>query len=427
MDEWTTHVIGSGAEILRVPGFQVKVTRGPDKGLILVASSTEVSVGTQEGCDLKLTDTTVSRNHLAIEVRPNGFRLRDLGSTNGTFVSSVRIADGVVPIDTEIVVGESALRLSPRREAMELSLHPGDRFGALIGRSMPMRQFFARLERAASSDGTVLLHGETGTGKDLAAEAIHLASRRASAPFVVVDCASIPSALMESELFGHQRGAFTGAVSARVGAFESADRGTLFLDEIGELPLDLQPKLLRVLEKRTVKPVGGDRSRTVDIRVIAATHRDLRREVNRGTFREDLFFRLSVIPIDVPPLRERGSDRLLLAEAFLRDLAPVGTAMPEMLRERLERHHWPGNVRELRNAVEQVAALGELVSAPSTASSEAALLPFKEAKRRVIEQFERPYLERLLREADGNASAAARTAGLDRVHLLKLLRQHGLR
>jgi DNA-binding NtrC family response regulator len=311
-------------------------------------------------------------------------------------------------------------------DGVDVPLHPGDRFGPLLGRSNVMRQTFARLKRAAQSDGTILIQGETGTGKDLAAEAVHLSSTRASGPFVVVDCSAIPAALLESELFGHEKGAFTGAVQKRIGAFESAHKGTLFLDEIGELPLELQSKFLRALEKRVVKPVGSNTGREIDIRVIAATNRDLRAEVNRSTFREDLFFRLSVIPVRMPALRERGEDIALLAEHFFCALVPPGTKMPIALRERLMSYDWPGNVRELRNAVEQAAALGEIDGEPASADA-GGIAPFKEAKRRAIERFERPYLESLIAGADGNVSAAARTAGLDRVHLLKLLRQYGLR
>jgi transcriptional regulator with GAF, ATPase, and Fis domain len=427
MDGWKTQVLGS-EETLRIPGFQLKVVRGPDKGTTFAATAAEVNVGSAERNELRLSDPAVSRSHFSIEARPDGFRLRDLGSTNGTFVGGVRIADAVVPSGVEIEVGESRLRLIEKGDEVELVLHKGDRFGSLIGRSTIMRQLFARLDRAARSEGTILILGETGTGKDLAAEAIHLASPRSAGPFVVVDCGAIPATLMESELFGHERGAFTGAVGRRMGAFESANGGTLFLDEIGELPLELQPKLLRVLEKKTVKPVGSEAQKPVDIRVIAATHRDLRREVNRGTFREDLFFRLSVIPVRMPPLRERESDALLLAEAFFRERTPEGTPLPVELKQRIAQYEWPGNVSELRNAVEQVAALGEFAAETSSeAPSDGAITPFKEAKKLVIEHFEKPYLEKLLQHTSNNVIAAARVAGLDRVHLLKLLRQYGLR
>jgi transcriptional regulator with GAF, ATPase, and Fis domain len=240
---------------------------------------------------------------------------------------------------------------------------------------------------------------------------------------------------MESELFGHERGAFTGAVEKRVGAFESAHHGTVFIDEIGELPLALQPKLLRVLERRVVKPVGGNTARAVDVRVVAATNRDLRAEVNRGTFREDLFFRLSVISVRMPPLRERPEDIALLAETFLREVAPGQRELPASLRGRLAAYRWPGNVRELRNAVERAVTLGDawtLQDSQPPMRGEAPVevdlrIPFKEAKQRWIDRFEHPYLDELLKANNGNVSAAARQAGLDRVHLLKLLRRFGLK
>jgi len=434
---WTTHILATGEERLRVPGFRLTVTRGADKGAELRAVRAEVSVGTLETNDLRLCDPTVSRNHLQLEARPEGFRLRDLGSTNGTFVAGVRVIEGFIEPGVEIELGETTLRLHALGDPLDVPLYRGDRFGPLLGGSVAMRQVFALLDRAAQTATTVLLLGETGTGKDLAAEALHQASPRASGPFVVVDCGAIPEALIESELLGHERGAFTGAVERRTGAFEAAHHGTLFLDEVGELPRALQPKLLRVLERRIVKPIGSNAAREVDVRVVAATNRDLRAEVNRGSFREDLFFRLSVITVRMPPLRERREDITLLAQAFLRAVAPQATELPAALVERLGAYGWPGNVRELRNAVERAVAMGErwaFGDAPAgTASAGGTLpeadpaLPFKQAKQRLIERFERPYLEQLLAQSGGNVSAAARQAGLDRVHLLKLLRRHGLR
>ena len=435
-DSWTTHILGSGESRLQVPGYRVTVQRGPDKGREARAQRADLIVGTSESCDLRLTDTTVSRSHCSIEARPEGFLLRDLGSTNGIRIGGVRIVEGFIEGGAEIEVGETRLRVLPIAQALEIPLYPGDRFGPMLGGSTGMRQLFALLARAAKSDATVLVLGETGTGKDLAAEAIHLASDRAAGPFVVIDCSAIPENLIESELFGHERGAFTGAVERRVGAFESAHGGTVFLDEIGELPRAMQPKLLRVLERRMVKPVGANQALKIDVRVVAATNRDLRAEVNHGSFREDLFFRLSVIIARMPPLRERGDDVSLLAEAFWREVGGDRPELPADLRQRLRAHAWPGNVRELRNAVERAAALGaewtftearDGLVEPSEALEIDPSVPFKEAKRRVIERFERPYLEKLLAMTNGNVSAAARQAGLDRVHLLKLLRSHGLR
>jgi transcriptional regulator with GAF, ATPase, and Fis domain len=434
-DSWTTHMLPTGEERLRVAGFRLTVTRGPDKGLEHRAARAEVTVGTLATSDLHLTDQTVSRSHFSLEACPEGFRLRDLGSTNGTLVNGVRILEGFIEPGAEVEVGATRLRFQSVSDPLELPLYSGHRFGALLGRSPVMRQVFALLSRAAPSESTVLILGETGTGKDLAAEAIHQASPRASGPFVVLDCSAIPGSLIESELFGHVRGAFTGAVERRIGAFESAHHGTVFLDEIGELPLDLQPKLLRALERRQVKPLGAQEVREVDVRVIAATNRDLRAEVNRGNFREDLFFRLSVITARMPPLRDRGEDIELLAETFLREIAPESTSLPPWLKARLSAYRWPGNVRELRNAVERAVTLGAewtFADAQGPGGGEHnlvvdATIPFKDAKQRLIEQFERPYLEKLLVLTSGNVSAAARQAGIDRVHLLKLLRRYGLK
>jgi len=435
-DNWTTTVLAAGDERLRIPGFRLSVVRGPNKGLEHRASRAEIIVGTQAASDLVLTDQTVSRSHLSLEAVPDGFRLRDLGSTNGTFVAGVRVVEAYVKPGAEIEVGETRLRFQTLSDPLEIPLYHGDRFGPMLGHSTPMRQLFALLERAAKSDATVLVLGETGTGKDLAAEAVHQASPRANGPFVVLDCSAIPESLIESELFGHEKGAFTGANDKRVGVFESADGGTVFLDEIGELPLQLQPKLLRVLERRVVRPVGSNVQREVDVRVIAATNRDLRAEVNRGQFREDLFFRLSVITARIPALRERAEDLPLLARFFLGQVAPGEKELPEGLEQRLAAHRWPGNVRELRNTVERAVALGgawAFSDGPREAVGNEqplevdATIPFKEAKQRLIERFERPYLDQLLKLNAGNVSAASRQAGIDRVHLLKLLRRYSLR
>jgi transcriptional regulator with GAF, ATPase, and Fis domain len=314
-----------------------------------------------------------------------------------------------------------------------------------------MREIFALLEKVAPTEATVLIQGETGTGKDLVATAIHEVSRRAKGPFVVVDCAAMPPNLMEDELFGHERGAYTGAVSARPGAFELAHGGTLFLDEIGELPLALQPKLLRVLENRTVRRLGGSDSVAVDVRLIAATNRELQREVNRNTFREDLFFRLNVIRIDLPPLRERPEDIGLLARSYVRRLlnrlpdASVDDYLPLAARETLKTYPWPGNVRELQNHIQRVVTLSDPELRPGTGAGPGGVprpmgpetgteaepgprldLPFRAAKEKCVDRFERSYLKALLSEAQGNISEASRRGQMDRAHLYKLLRKHGL-
>jgi DNA-binding NtrC family response regulator len=317
-------------------------------------------------------------------------------------------------------------------------------FGGLVGCSLAMRQVFGVLEKVAPTNATLLLTGETGTGKGATARAIHSQSSRASAPFVVVDCGAISPTLIESELFGHERGAFTGATDARAGACEEADGGTLFLDEVDDLPLELQPKLLRVLEEREVKRLGAVRPVRLDLRVIAATKVDLRQAVKDGTFREDLYFRLSVVQVELPPLRERREDISLLCQVFL-DPEEAGTVWDQLspaLRDQLESYHWPGNVRELRNVLERiryVGVTGQLGFAPlppepepqEASSSDQGLpvdfeRPFREVKSELIDAFEREYLERLLERDGGNIAAAARSAGLNRKYFYDLLRKHGL-
>src|SRR5690606_605527 len=329
--------------------------------------STWIRVGAQEGCDLVLSDRLVSGHHFEILLDEAGYRLRDLESTNGTFIAGHRVRDVYLNPGTVIYVGESRLRFDPLDESVTVELSEGDRFGDMVGTSVAMRALFARLERIAPSEASVLITGETGTGKELVAEAIHQHSPRASGPFVVVDCGSIPDKLIASELFGHERGSFTGAVSTYAGAFERANGGTVFLDEIGELPLELQPNLLGVLERRQVRRLGSSRGVPLDIRVVAATNRDLAAELNRGTFRSDLYYRPAVVQVRVPSLRERPEDIPVLARHFLELLGGSGRAPARLARETLEslRHHpFPGNVRELRNLIERSVVLAESGMSP---------------------------------------------------------------
>jgi two-component system response regulator GlrR len=409
-------------------GFRVAVVDGPDQGATARRAAATMTIGGDPTCDLALGCRAISRFHCEIELGDGGATIRDLGSTNGTRVDGVRVIAAYLRRGAEVEIGRDRLRFDLADEPIGIDLFPGDRFRRLVGRSLPMRAAFAVMARAAASDATVLLGGETGTGKDGAAEAIHAASARAERPFVAVDCASLPAGLAESELFGHRAGAFTGADRDRAGAFEAAASGTIFLDEIGELPAAIQPKLLRVLERREVVRLGETRPRPVDVRVIAATHRDLRREVNLGRFRADLYFRLAVMPIQLPPLRERLDDLPLVVEALIAELVP-GEAARERLRRRvgvaaLARMDWPGNVRELRNHVERClvmdhgAALGgELPGAD---------LPFAVARDAWQRWFERRYLVELLERHGGNVAAAARQAGMHRTHLYRLLQRVGL-
>ncbi len=429
----TVRVGGAPAESR--PGLVLTVVAGPSSGHVHRATQPEVTLGSIAGNALVLNDTTVSRNHAVIETTSRGFRVRDLGSTNGTKIEGLRVLDAFVPSGTVLELGKSRVRLTDPGEALAVPLFEGGRLGPLLGESVAMRRVFWLISQVARTDVSVLLQGETGTGKDLVAETLHQASSRAAKPFVVVDCGAVSESLIESELFGHERGAFTGATGRRVGAIEAADGGTVFFDEIGELPLALQPKLLRVLERKAVRSVGANETKAFDVRFIAATHRDLRAEVNRGTFREDLFFRLSVAPIRLPALRDRREDLPMLAKHFWGRAGGKGP-LPADLERALSASDWPGNLRELRNVVERFVAFGGDLLEPSAAAT-APSAPtdagpptadtFKVAKAKVVEQFERHYLQALMTECQNNASEAARRADVDRVHLLKLLRRYGLR
>jgi transcriptional regulator with GAF, ATPase, and Fis domain len=422
---------------LRLEGFSITVIEGPNAGASVRARTSEVSVGTAPANDLVLTDPTVSRHHFSVTATPDGLHLRDLGSSNGTLVGSVRIQSGFIDGEVRVRVGRTTLRIDLSDDDICEVLSPEDRFGTLIGSSSAMRRIFAALPRLAQSDSTVLLEGETGTGKGVLAAAIHEASARAAKPFVVLDCAAIAPTLIESELFGHVKGSFTGAASDRAGAFELANGGTIFIDEIGELPLDMQPKLLRVLEERTVKRVGGNQRIKIDARVIAATNRDLRMEVNRNAFRADLFYRLNVVRIHIPPLRERTGDIERLARHFHAELVP-NKSMSEELLEYLRRQPWPGNVRELRAAVERailfedpaLLALDQPTASEAQAQVDDAFDPrlsFRMAKQRAADRWEKEYMRGLMVAAKDNLSEAARIAKMDRSHLRTLLRKYGLR
>ena len=316
-----------------------------------------------------------------------------------------------------------------------------ERFGRMVGQSVPMRAVFETLARAAPSDATIMLEGETGTGKEITAEAIHRGSRRRDKPFLVVDCGAIPPQLLESELFGHERGSFTGAVSSRQGVFEAAAGGTVFLDEIGELSIDLQPKLLRVLERREVRRIGTNQHVPVNVRLIAATNRGLREQVAARKFRSDLYYRLAVVELRLPPLRERLSDLPLLVDHIARTLGPLDADVMRIIQSgeflaKLARHDWPGNIRELRNHLERCVALTDF-SAPHPSGSASAMptpesaagigRPLREAREEWVNTFEKRYLEELLRVNDNRVSVAARSAGVDRIYFYRLLWKHGLR
>ncbi len=460
---WVTYVGGRAAGV-RVRRCRIEVLAGPDKGLVRDIEVPVIRIGARRGADVQLSDSKVSGLHCDIRLDERGYRLCDLDSTNGTFVGGYRVNDIYINPGTHISVGTSKVRFEPLDESVEVALSPDQSFGGMVGGSVKMRELFARLEKLAQSDATVLISGETGVGKELVADALHEYSVRSAGPFVVLDCGSIPQNLIESELFGHERGAFTGATNAYAGAFERADGGTVFLDEIGELPLEMQPKLLRVLERHEVRRIGGSKIISVDMRVLAASNRDLGVEVNRGRFREDLYYRLAVARVHVPPLRERRDDIPPLIEHLL--ATTPGGASAELSPETIElmmKHDWPGNIRELRNVIERAVLLSEaptseaalsrnyipgVVDGPKTdkgatpAAEDVARaepgsgsvvsmavdigVPFKIAKRDLVTQFERSYISQLLAEYDGNISAAARAAGIDRMSIHKMLNRLGL-
>jgi transcriptional regulator with GAF, ATPase, and Fis domain len=474
----TTMFEGAWATVQRLRKGKLVVVAGADQGKELEIAKPRVTGGRSIISDLVLADKAVSGTHFEIAARDDGYRLRDLNSRNGVYVGDLRIREVFLRPGTVFKMGHTSIQFQPLQDVVEIELSKRDRFDAIIGGSAAMRQIFAQLEKVAPSDLTVLITGETGTGKEMVARAVHNTSTRKNKPFVVLDCGSIPRELIESTLFGHEKGSFTGAVGQHIGCFEQAQGGTIFLDEIGELDITLQPKLLRVLEQREIKRVGGDRTVKVDVRVLAATNRDLREEVNKGHFREDLYFRLSVVHVELPPMRERREDIPGLANHFLRDIAGRRSMQmsfgPDAITAMIG-HAWPGNVREMRNVVERAAALSdgptitradlvfgrelgasvsashdlakagiagaqraiaaeagvELPPGSGPAIFDAALLKpglgFKQAKQTVVDAFEAAYLEALLTRNEGNITRSANEAGLTRYHLRELLKRHGVK
>jgi transcriptional regulator with GAF, ATPase, and Fis domain len=421
--------------------ISVSVVKGPDTGQVWdLGSKGPFTVGSAPDSTIVLHDPRVSRYHLELDRTPEGISICDLGSLNGSFCGAIRIERAVIPPASKITLGKTILLVDETR-AEAVSPTVGDRIviPGIIGDSDAMRSVCAQIQCVVSKPTTVLLRGETGTGKELFARAIHDLSPRKNKPFVIVDCGAIPPTLIASELFGHERGAFTGADDRRQGAFERANGGTLFLDEIGELPLSVQPVLLGVIERRRFKRVGGTDDEATDVRIICATHRDLRSEVNAVNFRADLYFRLAVTCIVIPPLRERRGDISALVSHFVREVtgsdgpSPFDAATMQML----VTNHWSGNVRELRNVVESILTMGPANLPASTSVPDLQCLdgifdqgplpPYREARAELLAKFEHTYLSRLILEHKGNASAAARHAQLDRPYLVSLLRRHSLR
>lgn len=429
---------------IKVHKCRLQVSAGPDEGKVLVSDKERLCCGAHSSNDLILVeDRTASRHHFEIQYTERGYLLVDLNSTNGTFLDGRRVERAYLSSGSQILAGSSTLVFSPIDEEIRVEPDRASELGGMVGQSVKMRQIFGLIRKIAPMDVSVIIGGETGTGKELVARAVHDLSARRKGPLVVLDCGAIPAELIESELFGHEKGSFTGAVATRPGAFERAQGGTIFLDELGELRLDLQPKLLRALENREVRRVGGNEVIKVDCRVLAATNRDLVKEVSAGTFREDLYFRLSVINIQLPPLRQRLDDIPVILSRVLAD--------PEMVEKHgkkrfsadalalLTAYAWPGNVRELMNVLSHVLTfsegeeilpsnlpprlLGQAKEGPLPFNEH---LSFKDAKEQLLETFEREYISSVLGRCQGNLSRAARESGLHRKSIERLVKKYQL-
>jgi DNA-binding NtrC family response regulator len=442
----TVDVGEAGAIAPSVANVAVKlvVVSGPDEGRE-VPLDRVLEIGGGPPADLHLNDASVSRRHASVSALGGRIVVKDLGSRNGTFLGGVRLKEAEVPLGAVLTLGRSSIAIHPRWYTREVAPSASRSFGELLGESIAMREVFAILERASASNVAVLVEGESGTGKELIARSIHRASPRASRPYVVFDCGAVPADLAESELFGHKRGAFSGATGDREGAFPRANGGTICLDEIGELPLDLQPKLLRVLETGEVRSVGADVPRKLDVRLVAATNRDLQVEARRGRFRSDLLYRLEVVRVRVPPLRHRPEDIPALVARLLEGKLPPGDAIGGENLRKLAAYSWPGNVRELRNVLARAVALAQAPGAPPVPFAKLVFnlgpaaaqpvtiggefpgvsspLPYKEAKEQLMLDFHRAYVGALLERHQGSVQKAAQAAGLSRKHLYELIRK----
>jgi transcriptional regulator with GAF, ATPase, and Fis domain len=434
---------------IRTLAVDLVAIEGPSRGARARVEGL-AKVGSAEGCTLRLADRSVSRLHLELEVQAGSIAVRDLGSTNGTWIGDVRVRDADVSPGCVLRCGASAVRIEALDEPAFVAISELSSFGELVGASLQMRQVYAVLERVAKTDTTLLVQGETGTGKDVVARAVHSASARARGPFVPVDCGAIPANLFESELFGHIRGAFTGAVQNRAGAFEEASGGTLFLDEIGETPLAAQAKLLRAIESRHIRPVGSNKEVGVDVRIVCATNRRLAQMVNEGTFREDLYYRLAVVEVTLPPLRSRKEDISAIAQRlYARIMTSRGQpdaaarGLPPEIVDGLQARSFPGNVRELRNAIERAVTLGPIVRSGTSVGEQASQganvlppgiesivplhLPLKDARDAWTSEFENVYVRAMMRKTNGNLTRAAELAGVSRRFLQRTIARLGLR
>lgn len=440
MDDLTRTLVSAGC--VEIPSARLDVRDASGATLSLELELDERIVGTDPATDLAVSDPSVSRRHFGVRLTEHGVRVRDLGSKNGLYVDRARVLDGYCSVGSVLAFGACRAEVVITGERRRIPLSRAVRFGDVLGASVPMRALLARLQRLATDDQTVLIVGESGTGKEIVARALHTEGKRAGKPFVVFDCGAVSPALIEAELFGHTRGAFTGAIASRHGVFEAAHEGTLLIDEVGDLPVELQTKLLRALEQREVRRIGETQPRRVDVRVIAATHRDVRALVKAGSFRQDLYYRLAVSEIRLPPLRERREDVAVIVDHLLEELGSGQRHedLPRGTLELLESYDWPGNVRELRNVVARLLLFPEeiatLLGSPGTlgqgTEDEAAHrlerldLPLKAAREVVVASFERRYIVAKIAAAGGNMTHAASSMGISRQYLYRLVEQHGL-
>jgi DNA-binding NtrC family response regulator len=452
---------------LHLRTLHLRVNPGGDDERELQFDQNTITIGSKDDNEIVLEDGTVSRKHCRIVQADDTYVAEDLDSTNGTYINGVRIKRAYLEPGSVLAVGNTRIEFNPVDQEVSVEPSESDRFGEIVGESVQMREIFDILDKISTTDATVVIEGETGTGKEVVAQTLHDKSSRSDEPFIVFDCGAVPESLVESELFGHEKGSFTGAVMSRKGLFEMAEGGTIFLDELGELSKELQPKLLRVIEQREIRRVGSNQAIPIDVRIVAATNRNLEEEVEAGRFREDLFYRLSVVRLVLPPLRDRREDISLLVPHFLqsRDFNedPDGNLKLESVSDRalqaLQDYDWPGNVRELVNTIERacsfststqlqlddlpahISGQGESsVTAPPPGhvgderlrwtnvprKSTLREQPFKEAKQEWISVFERDYITELLIRHDGNISQAAREADIDRKYFRTLMKKHDI-
>jgi DNA-binding NtrC family response regulator len=434
-DTISTQIIEGDDPRLEVDAAELKIVGGPDRGLTVALGSDSLLIGTHPSCDIVLTDTTVSARHAEISLTAHGYFVRDLGSTNGVRVGTLAIVKAALHDGLQFELGATAISVRTLNKRSSVPLSRAGQFGDLIARSLKMRAAVATLEKLAKSDVAVLIEGETGTGKEVAAQALHRNSARAAAPFVVLDCGAVPKSLFAAELFGHERGAFTGAGASREGLLAEADGGTLFLDEIGELALDVQPLLLGAIERGHARHIGGKGEFSYDVRFVAATNRNLAEEVRRGRFRQDLYFRIASAKVRLPPLRERPEDLPALVDALA---AEAGVTLSPEARALCSNHDWPGNVRELRNTIAALSAApdpsGALAESvrdrlrdPHIYDQNGALRPLSDARRLAADDFERNYIQEALNLHGGEVQKTADAAQVSRRFISRIVTKHGLR